>query len=217
MSVIAEISIPAAEFELGRTLDLAVAGTIELESLVPAGERAVPYLWVYDADFEAFEETVGSEPVVEELDCVDAYEDRALYTLAWSVETDDVFRATKAADAYVLSATGSGDSWQFELRFPSHEAMSGFQEQCRVDDVDFDVRRVYNPSKPDLGPWFGLTEPQREALVLAVERGYYDIPRNCTTVEIAEQLDISDQAVTERLRRAIVTLSTNTVLTSPEN
>jgi len=37
------------------------------------------------------------------------------------------------------------------------------------------------------------------------------------TVELAETLGISDQAVTERLRRAIVRLVTNTILTSPSN
>jgi len=50
-----------------------------------------------------------------------------------------------------------------------------------------------------------LSEPQREALTLAVRRGYYDIPRGCTTAELADELGISDQAVTERLRRAIGT------------
>jgi predicted DNA binding protein len=215
MSVIAEISLPADEFELGRIMNQSGASTVELESLVPAGEQAVPYLWVYDADLEAFEATVQRQGAVETVSRVDAYEDRALYTFAWS-GTDRVFRAIRAVDAYILAATGSGGTWEFELRFPDHDAMSGFQERCRERDVAFEVLRVYNPSKPDLGPWFGLTEPQREALVLAVERGYYDIPRDCTTVELAEELDISDQAVTERLRRAIVTLSSNTVLTLPE-
>ncbi|RLM81550.1 helix-turn-helix domain-containing protein, partial [Halobellus sp. Atlit-38R] len=51
--------------------------------------------------------------------------------------------------------------------------------------------------------WYGLSEPQREALTLAVQMGYYDIPRGCTTQELASELGISDQAVTERLRRAI--------------
>lgn len=43
MSVIAEISIPATEFELGRVMDILDSGTVELESLVPTGERAVPF------------------------------------------------------------------------------------------------------------------------------------------------------------------------------
>jgi len=216
MSVIAEISIPGEEFELGRTIDLSTAGTVELESLVPTGERPVPYFWVYDADFEAFEAAVRQRSAVDGVSRVDTYDDRVLYTFASGVDSDRVFEAIRDVDAYVLTATGSGGTWEFELRFPSHDSLSGFQDRCRNRDVAFDVLRVYDPSKPDLGPWFGLTEPQREALVLAVERGYYDIPRDCTTVDLAEELDISDQAVTERLRRAIVTLSANTVLPSPE-
>jgi len=214
MSVIAEISIPATEFELGRIMDISESGTVELESLVPTGERAVPFFWVYETDFDSFEETVAEAATVDELVQIDTYDDRVLYTFEWSVENDAVFRAVKQVNAYILNATGTGDSWRFELRFPSHEALSTFQDRCQDAVVNFEVIRVYNPSKPDLGPWFGLTERQREAMVLAVEEGYYDIPRNCTTVELAEELGISDQAVTERLRRAIVRLVTNTILTS---
>jgi len=214
MSVIAEISIPATEFELGRIMNLSGSETVELESLVPTADRAVPFFWVYDADFEAFERSITDRAGVEGIEKVDSYDDRVLYTFEWSVENDTVFRAVRAADAYILNATGTDSCWRFELRFPSHDALSRFQERCRSRGVGFEVLRVYNPSKPDLGPWFGLTERQREAIVLAVEEGYYDIPRNCTTVELAEELGISDQAVTERLRRAIVTLVTNTIVAS---
>jgi predicted DNA binding protein len=62
------------------------------------------------------------------------------------------------------------------------------------------------------GAWYGLTPRQRRTLELAVRRGYYDIPRRCTTIELADELGISDQAVTERLRRGIVTFVTNALL-----
>ena len=60
--------------------------------------------------------------------------------------------------------------------------------------------------------WYGVTQPQRETLMRAVQRGYYSIPRQMSTQDLAEDLDISDQAVTERLRRAIVTLTENTLI-----
>jgi predicted DNA binding protein len=214
MSVIAEISIPAADFELGRVMELTPPATAELESFVPAGGRAVPYFWVYNADFASFEERVLSHAAVEAIEVVDSSDDRMLYTVEWGAENDSVFRTIRTVDAYVLSATGTGDTWQFELRFPSRDAMSTFQRRCQEDGISFEVHRVYNPTDPGESPWFGLTERQREALALAVDRGYYDIPRTCTTVELAEELGISDQAVTERLRRAINTLTTNTILTS---
>jgi predicted DNA binding protein len=195
-------------------MELTPPATAELESFVPAGGRAVPYFWVYNADFASFEERVLRHSAVQAIEVVDSSDDRMLYTVDWGAENDSVFRTIRTVDAYVLSATGTGDTWQFELRFPSRDAMSTFQRQCQEKDISFEVHRVYNPTDPGESPWFGLTERQRETLALAVERGYYDIPRTCTTVELAEELGISDQAVTERLRRAINTLTTNTILTS---
>ncbi|MFC7019992.1 MULTISPECIES: helix-turn-helix domain-containing protein [Haloarcula] len=46
-----------------------------------------------------------------------------------------------------------------------------------------------------------LTAPQREALLLAYEMGYFDEPRAATLEDIAARLDISRQAVANRLRR----------------
>jgi predicted DNA binding protein len=63
--------------------------------------------------------------------------------------------------------------------------------------------------KPGSGIWFGLTPAQRETLVAAVDGSYYPIPRRLSTEDLADRFDISDQAVTERLRRAIVALTEN--------
>jgi predicted DNA binding protein len=46
-----------------------------------------------------------------------------------------------------------------------------------------------------------LTEPQREALLLAYEQGYYDSPRTTTLADLADQFGISRQAVSNRLKR----------------
>jgi predicted DNA binding protein len=49
-------------------------------------------------------------------------------------------------------------------------------------------------------------------LIDANENGYYALPRGTSTKELAESFGISDQAVTERLRRGISNLLTNTLL-----
>jgi hypothetical protein len=50
---------------------------------------------------------------------------------------------------------------------------------------------------------FGLlTEKQQEALMLAVERGYYAQPRQATLEELAEELGIGKSAVSHRLKSA---------------
>ena len=182
---------------------------LELERVVPAGESAVPLVWVYDSDTQAFEETVQDHTSVGRFEQIDRFSGRTLYTLDWDTTDDHLFDAVHRERAHVLRARATAESWTFELRFPSHEALSAFQQHCEDARIRFEVVRIGKPEEPDNDPWYGLTESQYEALTLAVESGYYDIPRRRTTVELAEELGISDQAVTERLRRAIITLATN--------
>jgi predicted DNA binding protein len=47
-----------------------------------------------------------------------------------------------------------------------------------------------------------LSEGQREALFEAIEEGYYEIPREATTADIAAKLGISRRTFEEHLRRA---------------
>lgn len=206
MSVIAEFQIPSADFELGRILAVEHLSTIELESLVPVEAKTVPLFWIHNSSRDSFVESVNTHPTVNDANPIDVFDDRTLFALDWNADSDSLFRAIGETDGQLLSAVGTHESWEFELRFGDHEALSQFTDACLESDVSIEARRIYNPTKPDAGPWYGLTDPQREALTLAVHWGYYDIPRGCTTKELAEKLGISDQAVTERLRRAIAAL-----------
>ncbi|WP_162562618.1 helix-turn-helix domain-containing protein [Salinigranum rubrum] len=47
-----------------------------------------------------------------------------------------------------------------------------------------------------------LTQRQREVITEAVERGYYDSPRGCTLVELADTFGINQSAASGVLHRA---------------
>lgn len=47
-----------------------------------------------------------------------------------------------------------------------------------------------------------LTKQQREALVAALNNGYFDVPRGATATEVAEELDISKSSFLGRIKRA---------------
>jgi len=211
MSVIAELRISSADFELGQILRIEDVTSIELETLVPVGETTVPLFWIHNSTRDTFLKIVQRHPAVNDATEVDVFEKRTLFTLDWDANQDHVFRAIHESRGQLLSATGTPDSWDFELRFPSHEELSEFTGRCEDAQISLDVLRVYNPTEPNAGPWYGLSERQYEAITLAVRMGYYNIPRGCTTKELADELGISDQAVTERLRRAIVSLVTHTL------
>jgi hypothetical protein len=217
MSVIVKLEVPATQFELGRVLRLTGSTTVALETMVPLGETAVPFLSVHESTRDTFEEEVRDHPTVTRLERVDAEGERTLYAMDWDRERDLVFEGFAETGATLLDGKGTAETWSFDLRFPDHEALSAFKQWCEDSRIRLNVKRVYNPTRPTSGPWFGLTEPQRAALVRAVEAGYYSIPREMSTQELAEEFGISDQAVTERLRRAIVALVENTLVAAAED
>ena len=216
MAVIAHLRIPAESFELGRILELEESGTIELEDMVPLGEKAVPFFSVSDRVRESFEQNVENHPSVEDIVEVTRHDGERLYSLDWNVGRDVFLQGVVDLRGQLLSATGTVNTWEFEIRFPTHETLSEFQEYCSNAHISLEVGRIYNPVRPGTGVWYGVTEAQRDTLMRAVQGGYYSIPRRMSTQDLANDLDISDQAVTERLRRAIVTLTENTLIAMAE-
>ena len=212
MAVIVHLRIPADSFELGRILEVKKKGTVELENMVPLGQKAVPFFSVTDDVRASFEKTVGDHPSVERILEITSHDNERLYSLDWNVARDVFFQGIVELNGQLLSASGTASTWQFEIRLPTHEALSEFQDYCENAHLPLEVGRIYNPVRPDAGMWYGVTSPQRETLIRAVEGGYYSIPRQMSTQELAEEFDISDQAVTERLRRAIMTLTENTLI-----
>ncbi|QSG12279.1 Transcriptional regulator, contains HTH domain [Halapricum desulfuricans] len=212
MTVIVELTIPSEGFELGRILSVGGAGRVTLETMVPLGGRPIPFVRVKHDTRDKFTRRVRKHAAVSEIRPLSTHNDEVLYALDWDPSEDAFFRMMLDGDIALLEASGSVDRWGFELRFPSHETLSEFQESYLEKNIDVTIQRIYNPTKPDSGPWYGLTPPQRETLVYAVENGYYSLPRGISTKDLGDRFDISDQAVTERLRRGITTLVSNTVL-----
>lgn len=215
MSVIVELTLPPGDFELGQILGVEDETRVVLETLVPMGNKSIPFVRVFGGR-DQFAESVRSAEAVEDLRVVSTHNDEILYALDWDVAEDRFIAGLEQFNGTIMEATGSETNWAFELRFESHDSLSAFQAHCREESFPIEIVRLYNPTKPDAGPWFGLTPAQRTTLIRAVEAGYYEIPRKITTRELAEEFDVSDQAVTERLRRAIVNLVANTVQVSAE-
>lgn len=215
MAVIIDVALPSEEFELGRILGMQGDTSVVLETMVPLGDQTVPFFRVH-GEHNEFKTSVQEHTAVKDLEEISTHDGEVLYALDWDISSDSFFRGLLETDANLLEAQGVSDTWTFDLRFSSHEALSVFQEHCTDHKIPIDVRRLYNPTKPDAGPWFGLSAAQRTALTRAVEAGYYSIPRGVSTNQLAAEFDITDQAVTERLRRGIRNLVSSTLLLPEE-
>lgn len=211
MAVIADLVLPREEFELGRILSTGPDTNIALETIVPLGERSVPFVRVFD-EHRSFEATVAAHAAVNDITAVTEHDGETLYALDWDVSTDTFFAGLLEVDATILGGQALDDRWEFNLRFPTHDDLADFRKHCEDHEIPIDISGLFNPTRPEAGPWYGLTPPQRESLARAVEAGYYSIPRRVSTNDLATEFGVSDQAMTERLRRAIVALVSNTLL-----
>ena len=216
MSVIVEFDVRATDFELGRVLAVPGRGRIKLQEMIPLGDQVIPLIWLYETDSDDFVDTVRSHDGVERLTEFDETSDRILYALYWDMSRDELLSAISGQEGYLLKGSGSSGTWSLQVRFPDHESLPEFDDGCREEGISLTISAVYNPTPPDAREWYGLSTPQRETLLLALGEGYYEIPRQISTKELGDALGISDQAVTERLRRAIRTLSQNTILSEEQ-
>ncbi|WP_256391837.1 helix-turn-helix domain-containing protein [Natronoarchaeum rubrum] len=217
MSVVVEFGLDSGEFELGRILELTAGEELQLEAVVPTGERAVPSFWTDGVDVEAFEGRVRDHEAVESLTAVQTAGERCLYALEWNRRSDPVIAGIRSEGGQLLQASAEADGWEFQIRFPTRGPLSAYQSRLRDAGIVPSIRRVYTPSDLDGAGGYGLTDSQREALTLAVARGYYDVPRSCSTAALGEALGVSDQAITERLRRGTDALVSATLLPDAED
>ncbi|AUV80486.1 bacterio-opsin activator [Salinigranum rubrum] len=201
MSIVAEFTIEADQFLLGRVLRAGGGMDIEIERVVPASKQVMPYVWVSGGDRAAFEEAVRATDEVRELVHLDTIGDRSLYRIGWDETVESLIYGMVETNATILEAHGQ-DNWLFRIRFNDHESLSAFSEYCQIHDIRLNVRRVHNLTADELDDDpFGLTSEQREAIELALEKGYFEVPRRATLSDLAEDLHVSQQAVSERLRR----------------
>ncbi|MBV0924709.1 helix-turn-helix domain-containing protein [Halomicroarcula limicola] len=209
MTVIAEFTIDSDEFILGQVLARSPNTHVEMERVVPASGKVMPYVWVHGGGFEEFEQSVRSSKYVEHLHALDTVGESALYRVEWTDDIESLVYGMAETDATILEARGN-EKWFFRIRFDSHQGLTDFHNFCMEHNIVFRLERVYTLAEEHGdGHKFDLTDAQRRALLLAVRGGYFEVPRGTTLGELGGEIGISEQSVSENIRRG-----TNKILTS---
>lgn len=203
MCVVANFTVPGEYCAITRSMVENNDVEVELDRVVPLGGSVAPMLWVRGdpAAVEEFVEGVEDQPAIARVTSLENGGDRRLYKFEWAGHPEGVMGHLLETDAAVLSAEGSPESIDFTIRFNTADALSEFHSRCRESGIKLEVTGVrQHQEADDDGP--GLTGHQRETLLEAYEAGYYDVPREVTAVDLAGEMGISDQSLSERLRRA---------------
>jgi hypothetical protein len=211
MPTIVSGSVPASEFVLGHSLETLPELTFEVERIVTSGDEAVmPLLWVRGASRERVEETLEDDPTVDNVTVLGDFEDEWLFRMEWISRIDLVVQMLVSAEATILDTVGHRDEWKLRVLYPRREQFSQTHEFCEAHGLSFDVRSIRDLDSEPAGR-YGLTEEQYDVLVKAASMGYFQVPREVTLQELAEEFDVSHQAISERLRRATNALVEDTL------
>lgn len=215
MSVYVDFTVDDEQFTLGGVVAGLSPRRIELERIVPTGNTVMPFLWVRGADFEAFETAVASHPAVSDIAALDRLDDSVLYRITWDGEGENLIRCIVDADGAVLEAHTEGNGWRFRLRFLDHDSLSAFYNCCTDRDIRIHIDRTYTlAERSESGYALDLTQQQREALVLGLREGYFETPSRASTEDLAEELGISQQAASDRIRRGTEAVLESVLLSS---
>ncbi|MFB6108042.1 MAG: helix-turn-helix domain-containing protein [Haloplanus sp.] len=104
------------------------------------------------------------------------------------------------------------EGWYEKKLFENFSTFSGFTDRCEDYGISVELISItQNPPSPGESPQYGLTERQREALTLAISRGYFESPRQTSTEALAEEMGISQPSMSSLLRRGERQLLTATL------
>lgn len=215
MAAIAKFEIASTAFPLGRLfLDLPDI-RMELDRVVPTQPAIIPYIWVMNASESDIEDVEAAADEIREIDDIrriDEVDGRYLINLKWASAYHGILAALTEMDGTLISGMGSAERWTFEVRSEDRATISAFQDRCRDLDISVTLTSLHELSSTQRDSEYGLTAPQRDALVRAFERGYYESPRETSLDALAEELGITGQAFGARLRRGIHRLIGSTLV-----
>jgi len=155
-----------------------------------------------DGDFTAFEAGLDADPTVRNVAQLADTESGRLYRVTFTDHGEQftTFPVWGELDISLLDSMATDEGWEVRMRMPDRGALREFRSVCADRDVPLELVSIYDERDArETRPV--LTDEQREALQVARELGYFEVPRQTSMTEISNQLGISSQAVSERIRR----------------
>lgn len=183
--------------------DLAVSPDVPLRVICTANSEQL----------DTFQAELASDPTVEDAICLDASGGRRLYRIIATPDTTSqkAYETAIELDGIYLNSRSTTDGWYNKMNFPGRESFRQFQ--TRVGEFGMDVEPTVMKDGKFLlsNEGFGLTPKQKEILAEAIKTGYFEIPRAASLSDVADRVDVSQQAASERLRRGMRTVAEKSV------
>ncbi|MFC4987858.1 helix-turn-helix domain-containing protein [Saliphagus infecundisoli] len=205
MTMVTKFSVPIEDVMLSETFSRLPDLQIRVKRIVADGStRILPLVWLTGGSKREIEAALTDDTSVEGFRCLlQGDEDSEwLYHLEYGADSETLFSTIFANDGTILDAACSASNWTFRLLFPDRSLLSETVPTLESQGLRVDITRLMEAERKIDLMTTTLTEAQEEAIRAAYELGYYDVPRRISLEDLATELEISHQALSERLRRA---------------
>ena len=200
-AVLAKVTFPADVVVLEATLDRLDGVEFDLKPSIAVEEAGLTsQLHVLTDDVRALEAAFDDDPTVTSYDRQLSSEGSHLYLVRWSERPPAIDLLLENGGTPLQASTSQG-AWHVTVMYPDREHLSRTADSCDRIDVRLLLDKL-TPAEITAENPCRMTDVQTETVKRALELGYYEIPRGVTLVEIAEEMDVSHQSLSERLRRA---------------
>jgi predicted DNA binding protein len=211
-ATIVEVELPTAEFALSETISELDNIEFEVERFVAQdADHIMPFVWVTGNDGDRIKAVLERDESVDNLELLSELDGEWLYRMDWITQIQAVIQILIEEEGSILAAFGDESGWQLRVLFSDRDSLSRTYEYCRESGLTLDIRSIYELEDGREGR-FGITEEQQSTLEVAFKRDYFDVPRAITLTNLADEIGISHQALSERLRRGQKSVLKNTVI-----
>lgn len=210
MSVIADFAVPPEDFVLSHAVRNGPDVTVGVERVVQTESSLTPYFRVAGDALDAFERYVDDDETVTNVRTLERVDDERFYRGDWTGDVDHLVRGIREAEATVTHARTDGEAWDLRMVFPTRDALSAFDDHCD-EEYDYSLKQVFDRSNTATFGDFEVTAEQRNTLLTALETGYFEVPRDATMEDLADEFGITVQSVSQCMRRGHANLLQNTL------
>ena len=198
----ARIELSAADFGLEPLFETIPDAEVHIEpTIANPTDHALLVVRTSAGDRDQVETALWTDRSVAIVEAFEGFDDRYRFRITWEGQTYCLIDRIVTDGATIATAHGRAGQWELRLTAPEHGTVTQVhdtleEEGYRPEVLSLQTSDDYQPND------FGTSDPQRATLVTAFEMDDYDVPRTATLTDVALELGVSHQALSERVRRA---------------
>lgn len=210
--LVAEFRAEGADLALAETVARAPDATVRPEHRTAHGDETYLSFSALADSFADFEDALDEDATVADASHVEEARGRRRYRARLDDRVDAVVPGVVDLGVRVRDVHSEDGGWILRVRVPDRSTVPAVRERWAERGVDFQLVQLYSVARVRTGAGRALPPDQRELLLLAHRRGYFDVPRGVAQTELATELGLSLPAVSQRLRLATSDLVARTLL-----